>query len=288
MLVVGSERLATRTFDAHIVRGAAAIENGPAETRPAEGLDSVTVEPIVYVARANPDAAHERKAMNPFRKYLTLTATLVLFLFVLTPLRAAFGLGGIWSQMLFTGVLVASLAAVPGPRTARTTAIGLAAASLLAGILSLNRAGDFWIATELILSIAFLGLTTVLLIVAVARAPRVSADVISGSIAAYLLIALTFSLAYALCFHLAPSSITTSSVIFGNSHAGAYTGLSDPRTGALAYFSFVTLTTLGYGDIAPAAPFTASLAAFEAVVGQIYLTVLVARLVGLHLTNDSR
>ena len=51
------------------------------------------------------------------------------------------------------------------------------------------------------------------------------------------------------------------------------------------YHSFVTLTTLGYGDILPAAPVARTLSYLEAVLGQIYLTVLVAALVGIHIAN---
>ena len=57
-------------------------------------------------------------------------------------------------------------------------------------------------------------------------------------------------------------------------------GVSD--LGPFMYFSFITLTTLGYGDIVPGTPPAQFLAAFEAVTGQLYLTVLVARLVGLY------
>jgi voltage-gated potassium channel Kch len=54
------------------------------------------------------------------------------------------------------------------------------------------------------------------------------------------------------------------------------------------YFSLVTLTTLGYGDIVPTAAAARMLAAVEAVVGQLYLAVLVARLVGLHIAQARR
>jgi hypothetical protein len=53
------------------------------------------------------------------------------------------------------------------------------------------------------------------------------------------------------------------------------------------YFSFVTLATLGYGDITPVTPIARGLAVFEAVVGQFYLAVLVARLVGLRTVAES-
>ena len=56
----------------------------------------------------------------------------------------------------------------------------------------------------------------------------------------------------------------------------------------MVYYSFVTLTTLGYGDIVPVSPSARALATLEALTGQLYLTVLVARLVGLHITHASR
>ena len=59
------------------------------------------------------------------------------------------------------------------------------------------------------------------------------------------------------------------------------------RINELMYFSFVTLTTLGYGDVIPLSNPARSLAAVEALVGQLYLTVLVARLVGLHIAVQS-
>jgi hypothetical protein len=52
--------------------------------------------------------------------------------------------------------------------------------------------------------------------------------------------------------------------------------------GAIMYFSFVTLTTLGYGDIAPVGQFARLLAMLEAVLGQLFMVLLVARLVGVH------
>ena len=51
-------------------------------------------------------------------------------------------------------------------------------------------------------------------------------------------------------------------------------------------FSFATLTTLGYGDIVPTSPISRMLASVEAITGQLYLAVLVARLVGLHIAES--
>ena len=56
---------------------------------------------------------------------------------------------------------------------------------------------------------------------------------------------------------------------------------------ALLYFSFTTLTTVGYGDITPQWAGAAGLAAAEAVVGQLYLAITIARLVGLHISRHT-
>ena len=90
------------------------------------------------------------------------------------------------------------------------------------------------------------------------------------------------------------------SLIEASSPGSFYTTLPEGRLATLLrldagnaaetlYFSFTTLTTLGYGDIVPGSRLTRLLSALEALVGQLYLTVLVARLVGLHIaevTND--
>jgi Na+/H+-dicarboxylate symporter len=57
------------------------------------------------------------------------------------------------------------------------------------------------------------------------------------------------------------------------------------HTTTALYFSFVTLTTLGYGDITPVSTAARMLATIQAVIGQMYLTVLVARFVGMHISQ---
>lgn len=69
-------------------------------------------------------------------------------------------------------------------------------------------------------------------------------------------------------------------------HPGAFRGLPDGGqvlSQALVYFGFMTLTTVGYGDITPQTPLTRALATLEAAGGQLYLAILVGRLIGLHL-----
>jgi Ion channel len=72
----------------------------------------------------------------------------------------------------------------------------------------------------------------------------------------------------------------------------AFVGLKqikeDPTIAAMVYFSFTTLTTLGYGDIVPLHPYARGLANIEAMIGQLYPAILIARLVSLELGDRHR
>jgi hypothetical protein len=101
---------------------------------------------------------------------------------------------------------------------------------------------------------------------------RVTGDTIAGAICVFLLIGIIWMLAYQAIHFLDPKA-------FNNIAAG---GFSPAAIVDLAYFSFVTLTTVGYGDITPISRPVRMFVVTEAIFGQIYLTVLVARLVGLY------
>lgn len=111
----------------------------------------------------------------------------------------------------------------------------------------------------------------------VLRSERIRWDTISGAICVYLLIGMLWALVYALVLTVNPDAITFA---FAPS-------TETSRRGGMVYFSFVTLTTLGYGDVIPHSPLARSLATLEAVIGPLYLTILVARLVGLHLAHQT-
>ncbi len=125
--------------------------------------------------------------------------------------------------------------------------------------------------------VAFFGYLTVMLIRHIFLvSDRVDADLIYGAVSVYLLIGAGFGFAYVCLAALAPGSF-----------AGVETELikSEEIFRELHYFSFVTLTTLGYGDITPQSHQAGVLAYLEAIIGQVYLTVLVARLVGMHIAQ---
>jgi hypothetical protein len=140
-----------------------------------------------------------------------------------------------------------------------------------------NRAIDIAAAVFAILFFVYLAWLTLLFVLA---ARRVDANIVFAAICVYLLLGYTCGHAYYL-IEVFIGDLDTIATVTGN------LGYSAARTEAI-YFSFVTLTTLGYGDIAPLAPLTRSLAIVEAVMGQLFLVTLIARLVALHITHSSQ
>ena len=105
---------------------------------------------------------------------------------------------------------------------------------------------------------------------------RVTADKIFAAICVYFLLGYAWTFVYAVIDEIQPGSFANLIV-----HEKEFPG----RVMQLRYFSFMTLTTVGYGDMVPRSPIARTMAALEAVMGQIYLAVLVARLVGLHIVH---
>lgn len=123
--------------------------------------------------------------------------------------------------------------------------------------------------------LAFLFLATVTAMKQIAAGNNISSNRIVGAICVYLMLGVIWALSYGLLEAAIPGS-------FGGLTEGATSSSWSPDW---VYFSFVTLTTLGYGDVLPMTIFSRTLAFFEAIVGQFYLAVLVAGLVGAYLAE---
>ncbi|MCB1702658.1 MAG: hypothetical protein H6985_00260 [Pseudomonadales bacterium] len=103
---------------------------------------------------------------------------------------------------------------------------------------------------------------------------QITRNTIFGAICIYILIGLLFGFAYLIVAHFSPGSMS------GLAGRGWHQDLQP-----IIYYSMVTLTTTGYGDITPMAPLTRFLAYTEALIGIFYTTVLVASLIGMRLTE---
>jgi hypothetical protein len=108
------------------------------------------------------------------------------------------------------------------------------------------------------------------------KTKEITRETIYAAIVAYLLLALMWAFIYAILETAIPGSFDLPEQGF----RGEYIQFE--------YFSFITITTLGYGDIIPLTDKASALAICEAVIGQIYMVVLVAWLVGMHVSRRSR
>lgn len=123
---------------------------------------------------------------------------------------------------------------------------------------------------------AFFAVLTVSILNHIFRKRDVSVDVIAGAIVVYLLLAVMWSQIYFVLETLRPGSF-------------ALANETGPATLALLrYFSIVTITTVGYGDIVPVSAAARAFANLEAIVGQLYLVIQVAWLVGMHVSLRSK
>ena len=109
----------------------------------------------------------------------------------------------------------------------------------------------------------------------ISRSQKVTADTVFGSISGYLLIAVVWSILFQLIEFLVP---------------GSFNFLDDREVhpALFFYFAHITIASVGYGEITPATPLARSVTALLGMVGQLYLTVLVAIIIGIYLSHSQR
>ena len=193
----------------------------------------------------------------------TFLGLLVLFLFVLPPLVEPERSGrSLVVDLGFTALLLAGVAAVSIRPAARAALFALVVGSTFV------RWGSFPAEATVAAGLVSVGAMALVVLAQTFRAGPVNVHRVQGAVAAYLLLGLGWALAYELVALLA---------------AGAFsgTGLGAAERPSFVYFSFVTLTTVGYGDVTPVHPVARSLAVAEALTGQLYPAILLARLVSL-------
>ena len=215
-------------------------------------------------------------------KYFWLMTSMLLMV-LLAPLMRGNVTGRILTEAANTFVLIAALYAIL--RTHRPVVIAvllILPAALLKSFLNneTDPAPGGVVAMHLLL-MAFLIYMMLMILIDVLSEKKVTTDTIKGAVCVYLFMGLFWALAYSLCAFFDPNVFH---VTEGVDYEVAEMAFHRDGFSQTVYFSLVTLTTLGYGDITPHSPLVRSLAALEAVVGQIYLIVLVARLVGMHIS----
>ena len=171
-------------------------------------------------------------------RYPTLLA--VLFLFGLTPLLPSMGYRPVIVVIAFVAVLSLGALAVARHRRQRWFVGGLGVTALALEIGGAGVTHPAYVALEHVTFLAFLMFVALTMLRDVLRTRRVGADAISGSLCVYILLGIAWAVAYEWLAVVDPDAFRFPSDV------------PDPE--AFFYFSFVTLTTLGYGDITPATP----------------------------------
>ena len=204
----------------------------------------------------------------------------ILFLFVFTPLVAHIPRGPVILNAAAAAVFVTGSYALMKRKALFVIAAVLSIISIFASWLLMIMQRHWTAVLSQVCIIILISFFAITILGYVLRGTRVTTDKIFAAICVYLLIGYAWTFVYALLEELQPGSFVALSAVAPNDYRARYM--------EMRYFSFMTLTTVGYGDIVPHSSATRTLAALEAVVGQIYLTVLIARLVGLHIVHADK
>jgi voltage-gated potassium channel len=181
---------------------------------------------------------------------------------------------GVVEALGISSLLAIGIWSLKGTGSAFYIAMSIAIISIILNLMSIVKPGSIIFVSRHFATLAFLMLATVESFRKIASTNTISGNRIIGAICVYFMLGVIWALTYALLEFVIP---------------GSFSGLVDdanlPQNPDWVYFSFVTLTTLGYGDILPLTYLARALAFMEAVVGQFYIAILVAGLVSAHITE---
>jgi hypothetical protein len=198
---------------------------------------------------------------------------LLLLLLILYPYVGSGEAGQLFIVAIYIAIPLSAIYATSYSRPGMLASLVLGLPLILAGV-------DFALGTNLVpqiardvVSIVFFAFASLVALVHIIRQKRIEADTLYGAVCVYLMLGLTWFVLYSFIHHLDPGAF----------YCGADQNLNGIIDSAdLLYFSFVTLTTLGYGDITPVSANVRSLSFLEAATGTLYSAILIARLVGLY------
>ncbi len=186
--------------------------------------------------------------------------------------------GDLIVSLLLSLVLLSAVLAVSDRRSVLLIALVLAIPAIAGRWINHFRPDLVHPAVFLTAALVLVAFVVVNLLRFVWRAPSVNIEVLCASISAYLMLGLMWTMAYWLVDQLTPGAFAFNA---GPRSMNGFNGF---------YFSFITLSTVGYGDITPVSRIARWLAAMEAMTGLLYVAILISRLVGLYSSaksNDS-
>jgi voltage-gated potassium channel len=226
-----------------------------------------------------PDSRPDAQANDRVRRFSAVQLLLAIVLWIVsTPFIDALQHGGLIGASLLTLLLFSAVLVVGANRRKLILATVLAFPAFVG-----KWVDHFWpdaMPTEISLGtgLLFVAFVVVTLFRFILTAPRVNREVLCGAVSTYLMLGVLWAFAYLLLAELLPASFAFNAGPASERVMNGFNAL---------YFSFVTLSTVGFGDIIPVSRFARMLAIVEAATGIIYMTVVIARLVALYSSGGS-
>lgn len=208
-------------------------------------------------------------------RFIFLLASILAYLAIVPLFEGFRGIRNLLDIFL-TAVIIAGIYAVSPERRNRIFAALLAVPMFASIWIYRWFPSSFLVFTFHLFYILFIVYSIAVLLAFVFKTESITRDVIYAAVVGYLFIGLLFADFYAIFELIRPGSFSFSQD-YGN-----------PAPFDFTFYSFVTLTTLGYGDITPLTGKAKSFSMLEALIGQLYLTILIARLVGMHISRKTK
>ena len=231
------------------------------------------------------ETAQSRHSIKPmlerlrFRRFSTVQLLVALaVLLISAPFVEELEGGHLILSVLFSLVLLAAVFAVADRKRTLAIAVVLAVPAITARWINQFRPDLVHPGVFLVCALLLLAFVIAHLLLFILRAPVVTVEVLCASVAAYLMLGLMWTVAYWLVDQVTPGGAFSFNTDRGVHSMNGFTGF---------YFSFITLSTVGYGDITPVSRVARWLAAMEAITGLLYVAVLIARLVSLYSSAKS-
>lgn len=199
---------------------------------------------------------------------------LVLSIFIFYPLSNRY-LFRFTNSVLFSLILVSGVAMVVKRRFLTTVLSAFIGTAIVLNFAKLSSENTVLLAFDALASFICCGLLTVIILVLIFKEGRITGRHIQGAIAVYLLLGLMWAFLYHILALTLPGAFLESGAIPQDT--------AGEMRSDLTYFSFVTLTTVGYGDIIPVHPLARMLVMLEALIGQLFPAILLAWLVSMQI-----
>jgi hypothetical protein len=199
----------------------------------------------------------------------------IVLMFVLRPFLEDYARVGLLTDIFFVLILLAGAHAFSKRGKAFFVALVIALPAVLLEVTSFFSSSDPIAIMKRIAFALFLAYILVIILSHIFREKEVTEDLITGAVCVYLLLGMVWAFVF---------------YFLELAHAGSFSFATTFRedVGPFIYYSFIALTTVGFGDIVPLTAPARSLAVLEAVTGQLYLGITIARLVGVHAAESRR